>query len=724
MQKIKKFFSGGIQHKLFRLVFITTLLTVVAFISVIMYQSKFLTRLANETAQEQQDSFSGLASVTMNEIIVRNLETDADMEAYIANDVFEELENSVSALGTYAARMLESPELWPPDYIPEPDPSLDGVTCAQLLAEDGVDLEDPAIKAEAGFLGNMSDLMISLFDSSSQLNSCFIGSPSGFFIIADDRSGAKFDENGQLLSFPVTERPWYKGAVEKGDIFFTDVETDAFTGAIGVVCSMPVYDNGKLVAVVGADLFLTSMEEAVVASDQNGSFVFIVNQNGHVVFSPKQSGVLMVQPAESALDLRECEETELAAFVKKALAGKTKARTIHYGNTDYYMAGAPLNTVGWALITVINKETTQRPARLMQYRNNEIKLATAAAILEESKQTSLLVLLLALVIFLLATIGAYILGKRIVMPLEKMTKRVTELGGDNILFEMDDDLKTGDEIEILAKSYSDLSKETMNYIEEVRSVTAEKERIGAELGMAKAIQESQLPSIFPAYPNRKEFDLFATMTPAKEVGGDFYDFFLVDNDHLALVMADVAGKGVPAALFMMISKILIKNRLLAGETPGAALENVNNQLMDGNETEMFVTVWLAVLTISTGQGVAVNAGHEHPTLKRKDGEFELIKYPHSPALGIMDGLRFKEHSFEMRPGDTLFVYTDGVPEATNSSLELLGPDRMLAALNSAENDKPKSIMESVRRGIDEFVGGAEQFDDITMLCLTYKGPEA
>ena len=248
-------------------------------------------------------------------------------------------------------------------------------------------------------------------------------------------------------------------------------------------------------------------------------------------------------------------------------------------------------------------------------------------------------------------------------------------------------------------------------------------RMGAELSMATAIQASQLPRLFPAFPNRPEFDIFASMTPAKEVGGDFYDFFLIDSDHIGLVMADVSGKGVPAALFMMVSRVLIKSHLQNGETPGEALSNVNEQLCEGNEAELFVTVWAAVLQISTGKGVAVNAGHEHPALRRADGEYELITYRHSPAVATMDGIRFREHEFEMRPGDSLFVYTDGVAEATNAQNELFGPERTLAALNRDPGATPKEILSNVMSGIDAFVAGAEQFDDITMLCFKYIGPE-
>ncbi len=292
--------------------------------------------------------------------------------------------------------------------------------------------------------------------------------------------------------------------------------------------------------------------------------------------------------------------------------------------------------------------------------------------------------------------------------------------------QIDDELnniKTNDELEELAESLFKMEKDLVSYIENLKTVTAEKERIGAELNVATQIQADMLPSIFPAFPDRKELDIYATMDPAKEVGGDFYDYFFADDDHLALIIADVSGKGVPAALFMVIAKTLIKNRTQASKSmsPARILTDVNNSLCEGNEAGLFVTVWMAIIDIKTGKGKAVNAGHEHPALRRKDGEYELIKYPHLPALAIMEGVQYKEREFELNPGDSIYVYTDGVAEATNISEELFGEERTLKALNSDPGASPDVLLGNVKKAIDDFVGDAPQFDDITMLGFTYFG---
>ena len=262
-----------------------------------------------------------------------------------------------------------------------------------------------------------------------------------------------------------------------------------------------------------------------------------------------------------------------------------------------------------------------------------------------------------------------------------------------------------------------LSGRTHSLLRRQETDNREKERISAELNVASHIQRDLLPCIFPAFPERKEFDIYAAMDPAKEVGGDFYDFFLIDDDHLALVMADVSGKGVPAALFMVIAKTLLKNASQAGLSPRAVLEKVNDQLCENNKEDMFVTVWFGVYEISTGRLTASNAGHEYPAVKRGDEGFGLLKDKHGFVLAGMENSRYREYELQLGEGDALFVYTDGVAEATNAENIQYGTERMLNALNSVPDASPEHLLLEVKADIDRFVGEASQFDDITMLCL-------
>ena len=284
------------------------------------------------------------------------------------------------------------------------------------------------------------------------------------------------------------------------------------------------------------------------------------------------------------------------------------------------------------------------------------------------------------------------------------------------------DIHTGDEIENLSLTMADMEKEMSDYIDTIASITAEKERISTELSVATRIQAAMLPHIFPAFPDRPEFDVYATMDPAKEVGGDFYNYFLIDDDHLCLVMADVSGKGVPAALFMMASKIMLANYAKMGKTPAEILTITNDTISSNNREEMFVTVWLGIFEISTGKLVASNAGHEYPILK-KDGKFEIYKDHHGMVIGYEEGMVYKDYEIVMKPGDKLFLYTDGVTEATDDNEKLFGMERMIDALNKDPETDPVQTLKNVRAGVDAFVKDAEQFDDLTMLCFEYRSPE-
>ena len=334
-------------------------------------------------------------------------------------------------------------------------------------------------------------------------------------------------------------------------------------------------------------------------------------------------------------------------------------------------------------------------------------------------------------IILLTTLIAWILTKRmkrsVVDPINAIARAAEVYTADRktgaVVTEHFSSLniRTGDEIENLSLTMADMERDLTEYVEQLTDVTAEKERIGTELSLATKIQYAMLPSVFPAFPDRHEIDIYASMDPAREVGGDFYDFYLVDEDHLCLTVADVSGKGIPAALFMMITKVILQSCTMLGHTPGEILTKTNEAICSKNPEDMFVTVWLGILELSTGKLIAASAGHEYPVIRHANGSFTLYKDPHGLVVGGMEGTRYPEYSILLDPGDKLFVYTDGVPEATNGKNELFGTERMVEALNRQPEAAPEQLLRNVREAVDAFVRDAEQFDDLTMLCLEYKG---
>ncbi len=273
----------------------------------------------------------------------------------------------------------------------------------------------------------------------------------------------------------------------------------------------------------------------------------------------------------------------------------------------------------------------------------------------------------------------------------------------------------------LADDVVAMTEDIDRYVAKIEKDAIERQMVAAEMQMATRIQTGQLPAVFPPFPEHPEIDIFAMMDPAKEVGGDFYDFFLIEDSHLALVIADVSDKGVPAALFMMTTKALIQSAVYSGVRLETAMEHVNRQLDRANPEGMFVTVWVAVLELATGKLVSINAGHEKPAIRQKGEAFALDKTPHDMALGSLPDLTFEEHTTQLLAGDMLFVYTDGVTEATDRDGKRFGNERMLKALDQAKTNDPKELIHHVKEEVASFVDGAEQFDDITMLCIIYHG---
>ena len=343
-------------------------------------------------------------------------------------------------------------------------------------------------------------------------------------------------------------------------------------------------------------------------------------------------------------------------------------------------------------------------------------------VLQQSRNTyvSHVVLLCGAVLIIAVLICIVFLRYYLIRPIGEVTREAERFADDH---SMDSDIKaisSRNEIGVLARSVKRMESDIMQYIDNITKITAEKERIGAELSLATSIQSGMLPNMFPPFPDRSEFDIYASMDPAKEVGGDFYDFFLIDDDHLALVIADVSGKGVPAALFMMASKILINDHALMDGTPAEILNRVNKQICSNNEADMFVTVWLGILEISTGKLTAASAGHEYPMLNL-NGKYELFKDKHGLAVGAMEFSKYKDYEITLKKGDSIFVYTDGVAEATNAEEELFGTERTIDALNDSPDAGPEQTLKNVRAAVDEFVKDAPQFDDLTMMCLKYYG---
>jgi len=708
---------GGLQQKILNLVLIFMLAMIGVFSAVSFYQSKKLTKTVKEARDEQQQAIKTVSQDTMHQVINGTLVKTTALQAYIADDMFADLKSDVMTMQTLAQQLFSHKDTITPHPFSLPDASKNGQPTAQVLHEKGVDYKNSKY---LGVAAHMGESMIAMYKSSGKLSNCFIGLADGTNLCVDELPANKYDKNGTLSDFPVRERPWYISAAEKKQLCFSGIEYDTYTRKLCVTCSAPVIVDGELYGVVGADIFLDAMDDYVKNAANSTGLLCVINNEGQVIFSSDGGSAFKVETAANASDLRKSANTELADFVTNSLKQRTDLTQITVNNKPYYAAGAPMETVGWTVVTLVDKQATEVPAQQMIDQYDEINRNAQDAFDESSAWSKTTTMVMIALLLILGSASALWVASKIVKPVETMTNDIIDGGKTGKLFEMKDIYKTNDEIEVLAQSFDDLTKKIVQYIKDITQITKEKERIGTELELARKIQADMLPNIYPAFPDRPEFDIYASMRPAKEVGGDFYDFYLIDKDHLGMVIADVSGKGVPAALFMMMSRILIKNYAMMGYSPAQVLEQTNNSICMNNKEDMFVTVWYGVLEISTGKITAANAGHEFPIIKKQGGKFELLQDEHGFVLGGMEGMKYKEYEIQLDSGEMLFLYTDGVPEATDGENNMYGTDRLLEAMNSKEHTDPLELLGSITDNVDQFVGEADRFDDMTMLAVTIK----
>ena len=721
MKKYKNLVIGGIETKVLNLILVTVILMIGAFVAVAVFQNNSLTALTAETGSRQKTEMVNLASGTMDEIAKLSIDRQTVREARIVDEMFIRVKARVVLLAEYARTMLSEPSAYPSHVLGGPVNSDSEDISVYMVPADGVSSD--SLPESFGLSSALGDLMYSLC-SATGADNIYLGLEDGAFIKADRRASSWFEADGSIRPYDPRGRDWYRLAAETGELVIHVNIEDFSTGEFCVEVAAPVFVDGKLAAVAGADVFRGDIEGVLKDAVLDGGYRIIVDEQGHVIYSPNED-VFRAYSGDADLNLRESSNASLSALVNRAFEsadGVSDVQVIDINDAGYYMFGARVPALNWVLLSAYGKDLVDAPSRTLASTYETIEADAIATYRAKSSASRATIIVLVSVLTVLMLGMAIVLGKRIVRPLNTITRRISELSADNPEFKMEDAYRTGDEIEVLAQSFATLSHQTVEYVQEVTRVTAEKERIGTELHMANQIQESMLPNIFPPFPGRSEFDIFATMNSAKEVGGDFYDFFLIDENHLCMVMADVSGKGVPAALFMMASKIILQSTAMLNSSPAEILTRTNEAICSNNKMEMFVTVWLGVLEISTGRLVTASAGHEYPALKQGD-RFELFHDRHGFVIGGLDSVRYRECEIRLQPGDKIFLYTDGVPEATNADEELFGTDRMLDALNEDAQAAPREILSHVRRAVDAFVGDAMQFDDLTMMCLEYKGPE-
>lgn len=666
-------------------------------------------------AQAAQDSRAILEQEAMDQLSAL---AQAKAETVDAN--IQTIMSQVDVLASAAEKLYAAPASFGRVPVLPPDAANQGVFTSQIVYAERTPPADVA--DEVGLIGNLTAQMNGVSEFLKGAGTTQIGTESGFIVMCDENSHLK-TSMGYL---DPTERSWYRMAADGGELVWSEVFEDTYGRGLAVTCGKPVYGpDGELKAVISIGSTLDDIGTSVTGlTIGETGYAFVVDRSGQAIMS-KDLSIDGEGHVTGTWNLSEGGGGGLRMeLIMQDIANRKSGvtQTYFHGQT-VYMAYEPMEHMPWTVVTVMTVHEVQAPAQEGAARISALSTDAGRQISEIIRSTGLLIAAAAVLAITVAIVFGLAAAKRITTPLSHLTSQVEQLTGGDLNTRID--LQTGDELQTLAEAFNSMTARLEKYIRDLTAVTAEKERIGAELNVATQIQKDMLPNIFPAFPDQKEIDIYAAMDPAKEVGGDFYDFFKVDSTHLGVVMADVSGKGVPAALFMVIAKTIIKNQALTGGPLEQVFARANEQLCENNGEGLFVTAFMGLLDLTDGTFAYVNAGHNPPLLRHSGGPYEYLQLSPGFVLAGLEGMEFPGGTLQLAPGDALFLYTDGVTEALNTEEELFGEDRLKAALNApeAQGKKPIDLLPHIRSVLSDFAQGAEQADDITMLAITYIGPE-
>jgi sigma-B regulation protein RsbU (phosphoserine phosphatase) len=634
-------------------------------------------------------------------------------KASLVNEKFRVIENQTRMTAEIAGHIYTYKERYRPKPIDYLRPGEESTTIAYLRTAPGVSFS--AIREEVSLAANVSDILRQVAMVDIGLTESYIGGESGYFIVVSKNSSP-----ANATNFDAKSRSWYIGAKETGDLFWADVFTDALDRGAAISCAIPFYDTSSgtriLKGVAGSGALLTEVDQIINSSTMGQTrYGFLLDDKGRVIVSPQERVLHDSDPGRTiGEDYLHSDNPELRKLAELMVREEEGIMGLSISGEDVFVAYSPLKVIDFSLGIVMTAEEVTAPARAI--RQNIIGL-TGEVVRKIDQSFLMILIIIAGVIILTAGIALSValrLSRSLTDPIVRLCKGAEIIGAGELNHQLE--VNSQDEIGVLAGTFNQM-------IRDIKTINGEKERINGELTAAADIQNSMLPQIFPRFSARQELGLYAKMTPAKEVGGDFYDFFYMDEKgtQIACVIADVSGKGVPAALFMVIAKTLLKIHLLSCIDPAEAMETVNKLLCEDNPQGMFVTVFLCTLDLTTGKTTYANGGHNPPLLSLSGEPYQFMKLERGVPLGMFRDSRYRYCEMNLQAGDKLYLYTDGVNEAMNNAQEQFGNDRLLEKANAYRDLPSAEFDEAIRREIGLFVQKAEQSDDITTLAITYKG---
>ena len=628
-------------------------------------------------------------------------------QAYISNIIFDRVSGEIEMMATYAAVIQADPSrVRPMHFFLQDERPPDPAKTAVLFLSPGVEKNVPV--GERNTAGMMTDIFIPLFAADRNLAAVYVGTSSGMSFIYPWFTGMD-------ASFDPRQRGWFKNAKETGNLTWSEPYVDLLGHGLMMTCSKPVYnpDRGWL-WVIGADVTVETINRNIIGTQVGSTgYAMLIDQHGNVITRPGlSSGDLRWDESFVTENLLESSNSDLVNVAREMTAGREGVATVRFEGGDRFIAYAPVKNVNWSVGVVMPVEEVIAPAISTRASILGASEETAAHITRQQEVlrnvfTAAFLILLAVVVVL-----SLIFSRYLTRPLEELKRGSEAIGHGDLDHRVD--VHTGDEFEDLGISFNRMASDLKEHIRTLRLTTAEKERIQKELEIAKGIQQSFLPESAPAIPG---IDLEGFNLPAAEVGGDFYDFIPVGSTSWGLVIADVSGKGVPAALFMALSRTLIRASAARNPDPVISIREANRSIYLDSKTSMFVTLFYAILDTRKRTLTFVNAGHNPPLLLHSGSDGTTLLKARGIALGVIDEVDLEPVTVQLAKGDVVVLYTDGVTEATDEENREYGIGRLSSVVSASRDLPAKDMISSIVSDINAFAGTRPQFDDITLMVL-------
>jgi len=559
-------------------------------------------------------------------------------------------------------------------------------------------------------------LLAAITREDTNITQLYMGTPMGIIQIYPWLGRDKLKDD-----YDPRKRDWFRLAIQTKRMGWTSLYEDAWGSGLMVTCFVPFYNSkSELIGVFGADVTLKNLIQSIIGTQIGETgYAILVDETGFLVAGPNIAGHEEIRNIHfENRKLLNTAEPEIQHVIGRMINGETGVAECVINGKKKLLAFAPLQTQGWSLGIVKPIDEIVAPASQIATHINRITDEVTGHIRnmfrKSTRKSSAILILLGLLVIMLALRVA----NRLIRPIQKLRTSALRLGAGNLDHRIS--VMTGDEIQDLAESYNRMADDLKHYIQDLKETTAAKERMESELQIARQIQMSMIPRTFPAFPEREEFDIHASIEPARQVGGDFYDFFMLDQTRFLIAIGDVSDKGIPAALFMAASRSFLRSIARPDLEPSAIIKHLNTELCVNNSANMFVTIFIGIIDLATGKLQYTCGGHPAPIRLRKGSAPEELPGVNGPPAGAMDDSIWSEASAELELGDIIYIYTDGVSEAENRNRDMFSDERIMEILASRKYSNCEEVVDTIQSAISEFTNGAAPYDDITMLAFQYR----